>query len=324
MENNELIKKLNSLKSIAPDREWKEKNRGILFSQISATAVSVAEEKGAMTKVFALPFGFARAVKFFSAPAWAVFFVCLLIAGGSIFSVKAARLTKPDSSLYIARIISEKAQLAVTFNEEKKAKLGFNFANDHARDITAVLAKTDSGDESGKSKTEKLSENFKKEMTVAKTKLKELGVPEEPKKEEAAGIEEVRVFSANLEKEEQGVQVSGPQKKEETAMGSNQPEAEIVKTGEEEKATNTPAKEIGGYPVNLGDAHKMLEEAEELFNEKNYDGALNKLEEAGNIVNNIKPEDRGEVRGVSEGATSTQEYQPEADQPLAGNNIKIK
>ncbi|MDD5031778.1 MAG: DUF5667 domain-containing protein [Patescibacteria group bacterium] len=311
MENKELIKKLNSLKSIAPDKEWKERNRGILFSQISATAAISAEETGTIIKFFVLP---QRLARFFSTPAWAVFFVCLLVVSGSAFSVRAARLTKPDSSLYIARIISEKAQLAVTFGEEKKAKLSFRFANDHAKDITEILAKTESDDETGKSKTEKLSENFKKEIKVAKTKLKEMGVAEEPKEEEMEG--EIKVFSANLEKEEKGVQISEPQKLNppaggEAAVGNSKPGDGIIKTEEQEKATNTPAEEISDHPANLGDAHKMLEEAEELFNEKDYSGTLNKLEEANNILENISSEDKGEVKGANEGATSTEEYKTE-------------
>ena len=300
MENKELIKKLNSLKSITADQEWKERNRGILFSQISATAVPAAEETGAMIKIFVLP---QRLVRIFSTPAWAVFFVCLLVVAGSAFSVGAARLTKPDSSLYIARIISEKAQLAVTFGEEKKAKLSFRFANDHAKDITEILAKTDPSDEAGKSKTEKLSENFKKEMTVAKTKLKEMGALAELEE----GNEETKVFSANLKKEERGMQVSEPQPKEEPAAGKNQTDAGIIKTEEEAKATNTPAGEISGHSANLGDAYKMLEEAEELLNEKDHSGTLNKLEEANNIVKNVDLGDKGEVKGVSGEASSTQE-----------------
>ena len=300
MENKELIRKINNLKSMAPDKEWKERNRGILFSQISATAVPAAEETGAMIKIFVL---LQRLVRIFSTPAWAVFFVCLLVVAGSVFSVGAARLTKPDSSLYIARIISEKAQLAVTFGEEKKAKLSFRFANDHAKDITEILAKTDPSDEAGKSKTEKLSENFKKEMTVAKTKLKEMGALAELEE----GDEETKVFSANLKKEERGMQVSEPQPKEEPAAGKNQTDAGIIKTEEEAKATNTPAGEISGHSANLGDAYKMLEEAEELLNEKDHSGTLNKLEEANNIVKNVDLGDKGEVKGVSGEASSTQE-----------------
>ena len=300
MENKELIRKINNLKSMAPDKEWKERNRGILFSQISATAVPTVPETGAMIKIFVLP---QRLVRIFSTPAWAVFFVCLLVVAGSAFSVGAARLTKPDSSLYIARIISEKAQLAVTFGEEKKAKLSFRFANDHAKDITEILAKTDPSDEAGKSKTEKLSENFKKEMTVAKTKLKEMGALAELEE----GDEETKVFSANLKKEERGMQVSEPQPKEEPAAGKNQTDAGIIKTEEEAKATNTPAGEISGHSANLGDAYKMLEEAEELLNEKDHSGTLNKLEEANNIVENADLGDKGEVKGASGEASSTQE-----------------
>jgi len=301
MGNKELIKKLNNLKSVSPDKEWKERNREILFSQISSSGAPV-EEEIKQIRIFILP---QKLVRFFSTPAWAVFFVCLIIISGSVFSVRAARLTKPDSSLYIARIISEKAQLAVTFGEEKKAKLSFKFANDHAKDITEILSKTDSSEEPGKSKTEKLSENFKKEMKVAKTKLRQMGAPINLGKEE--GEEEAKVFSANLKKEEQGMQISEPFGKKEVTAENNQPATETIetiKTGEE-KATNTPAEKIESKSVDLGDAHKVLEEAEGLFDEKDYNGVLDKLKEADNIVENTKSGERGEVKGASDGAATT-------------------
>lgn len=312
MENKELIKKLSNLKSIAPDKEWKERNRGILFSQISAAVVPAAEETGAMIKIFVLP---RTLVRFFSTPAWAVFFVCLLFAAGSVFSVRAARLSKPDSSLYIARIISEKAQLAVTFGEEKKAKLSFRFANDHAKDITEILANTDLNNEGSKAKADKLSENFKNEIKVAKTKLKEIkgsGQAVSPDKSIGEKAEEVEVFSANLGREEKGMQLSEPgtnniNNSKETAANGVPPEA--APNPPAEKATNTPpaVKEEGSYANNLGDADKILEEAEKLFNEKDYSGTLNKLEKADTIVENINSSDKGEVKGVSEGATTTTE-----------------
>ena len=103
------------------------------------------------------------------------------------------------------------------------------------------------------------------------------------------------------------MQVSEPQEKEEAVIENNQTDAGIIKTEAEAKATNTPAGAINSQPDNLGDAHKILEEAEELFNEKDYSGTLYKLEEANNIVKNVDLGDKGEVKGVSGEASSTQE-----------------
>lgn len=309
MENRELIKKLNSLRSIKPDQEWKERNRRILSSQISSsTTATVAEEKK-FASIFILTRKF---VKTFSAPAWSILFICLIIVLGSVFSVGAARLSKPDSSLYIARIISEKAQLAITFSEEKKAQLGFKFANNHAKDITDILAKTDMNDEENKIRTEKLTQNFKEEINTAKTKLTKLktpGVredglvlPNEPAEESG----DSDVFSANLGREDKGMQISGP-------INPNQETIKqldiMAEKDIEAKATNTPTATGVSQPDNLEDAHKVLEEAEELFNIKDYSGASDKLEEANTIVENIKSENKGNVKGASEdgSATTTQE-----------------
>lgn len=301
MENKELKKQLSSLKNIVPDSGWKERNREILLSQISNSEVAVSAEAKGFADILILPQKIARV---FSAPSWAVFFVCALVLSGSVFSVGAAHLSKPDSSLYIARIISEKARLAVTFNKEEKTKLSFKFASDHAKDITEILANTDLDDETGKVKTEKLTENFKQEIKVAKNKLKEMKVPEGSASTNK-GSEDANIFSANLGRDEKGVQISEPKN----------PNIEIAKQlvplvskniEQEEKATTTPANTEPASPSDS--AHKVLEEAEDLFDVKDYGGALNKLQEANNIVENINTEEKGEVKGVSEGsATSTQE-----------------
>jgi hypothetical protein len=299
MENKELLKQLSGLKSIVPDSDWKERNREILLSQISNSEVTVSAEAKGFANILILPQKLARV---FSTPSWAVFFVCVLVLSGSVFSVGAAHLSKPDSSLYIARIISEKARLAVTFNKEEKTKLSFKFASDHAKDITEILANTDLNDETAKNKTEKLTENFKQEIKVAKNKLKEMKVPEGsiPANE---GAEDANIFSANLGRDEKGVQIAEPENPNiEIAKRLVPP---VAKNTQEEKATTTPVKIESTSPSD--NAHKVLEEAEDLFNVKDYGGALNKLQEANNIMENVNVGEKGEVKGASEGATTTVE-----------------
>lgn len=293
-----MIEKLKTLKSIAPDSNWKERNREILFSQISSSDAIIADEAKSFANIFILP---QRLGRVFSTPSLAVFFVCLLVVFGSVFSVGAARLSKPDSSLYIARIISEKARLAMTFNKEEKTKLSFKFANDHAKDIMEILANTDSNDEDTKTKTEKLTENFKEEIKLAKTKLKEMNIPE-TSAPAGSESEDDDIFSANLGRDEKGVQISEP--KNENIEIAKTLTAPVAKNIQEVKATSTPTEEVESAG---NSAHKILEEAEDLFNVKDYGGALNKLEEVNTIVDNIGAEEKGEVKGASEGsATSTE------------------
>ena len=298
MENKELIKQLNSLKSIVPDSGWKERNRNVLFSQISSSDVVASPEARGFANILILP---QKLAEVFSTPSWAVFFVCFVVLSGGVFSVGAARLSKPDSSLYIARIISEKARLAVTFNEDEKTKLSFKFANDHAKDIMEILANTDLNNEASKTKAEKLTENFKQEIKVAKTKLEKMKVSEESVSSGNKETGEANIFSANLGRDEKGIQIAEPENPNiEIAKNLVAP---VIKNVQEEKSTTTPAEINTKSPSD--NAYEKLEEAEKLSDAKDYGGVLGKLQEADTIVENINTSKKGEVRGVSEGATTT-------------------
>jgi len=290
MENRELLKQLKGLKNLKPDQGWKERNREILYSQISSTVAE--EEKG-----FSGFFVFAKRLAQTAASGWSMAVVLIVVVMGGAFSAGAARLSKPDSSLYIARIISERAQLAVTFGEEKKAQLSFRFANDHAKDITDILAKTDLSNKDNDSKAEKLTEDFKEEIEVAKNKLREI------KKPVATGSEDADVFSANLGKETEGMQIAEPVSPNLEISRQLQAPAGAGKVASEEKATTTP-EEIQSEANDSSDPHKILEEAEELFNVRDYTGASGKLDEAKKAVENL--EKAGEVKGATESATSTE------------------
>ncbi len=53
-------------------------------------------------------------------PVWAIVIILSVAVSGSFASVYASKDAKPGDSLYIAKIISEKTQQAMTFNETEK------------------------------------------------------------------------------------------------------------------------------------------------------------------------------------------------------------
>ncbi len=298
MNEKELISQLNNLKNIKPDDTWKRESRDILLSQISAGDYSseISERRFAVSYYLR---------NFFHQPVLVVSVILLAVLGGGIFSVGAARDTKPGDSLYIAKIISEKAQLAVTFNEKDKAKLGIEFAGNRAKEIARVLAE-ESGDDK-EVKVEKLARSFKKEISAAKTRLKNIKVIKDDKKEKE-GVESVQeenaaeqedntqVFSANLGKKDKGMQVY---------TADNGGSETSSSAAADDSADAAPENSVAGDSGN--DVEQVLGEAEELFARKDYDGTLNKLEEVNNIIDHIDGAADGETQ--SESATTTEEVE---------------
>jgi hypothetical protein len=255
----------------------------------------------------------------------------VVVIGGGIFGVQASNYSNPGDSLYIAKIISNKAKLAITFDEEKKTKMRIRFASDHAKDITKFLAESDPKEET--KETEKLSKNFKEQIYSVKTKLKEIKIAKNDENEEGGEMveesipDDEAVFGANLGKEEKGVQISipddpisdSPQNDEGQTAENEEGEAggeeiSILNNNNEENATGTEAieeiiEESNNSNNDLEKAEEILSEAESLFDSKNYNGALNKLDEAGVIINSVTGEEDGEVKGESEAASSTEKTQ---------------
>jgi len=288
MEERDLLKKLNNLKTVKPDDNWKKNYREVLYSQISAaTTVNKSESNLQAIWEHIMP---GRVFMNMVKPVWVTSLASILILVIGIGGVYAAKNSKPGDSLYIAKIISEKAQFAMTFNEKDKAKLGLEFATNRAKEITQILSESKEQSDKQNQKVEQLSQNFKKEISQVKNRLTTIKAAEsqtnQSKKEK-----EPEIFGANLGKTDQGMEIAEPVKPEvkKEALPESQPET-IATTTEE----------------NLNNTDKALEEAEKMFDEKNYDGTINKIEEIKQIINQeSENSEQGEVKGVSETATST-------------------
>lgn len=285
MTDKDLISQLNSLKNISPDQNWLKSNRELLLSQISnsgATELSV-------WKVFVINFqSFSKAA---SQPAFALAAFVLILLSGSLFGHQLFNQAKPNDSLYIARIISEKARLTTVLNSEARGKMEAQFAADHAQDIANTLADTNFNNDSNQDQVAKLNESFGREIATVKTRINHLN---ETSKLEASKLSSVSqiptpvtepaVLIANTLKDNQGVQVF-----ENPTASITTPVLDF------KKATLTPSLDIDNVTATLSadiisqdsvfvDADKILDEAKKLFDEKDYDKAIDKLKEVDEII----------------------------------------
>lgn len=294
MSEKELIKKLNNLKQIKPDNEWKKNYRDILYSQISAGInANTAESNWKIIWENIMPGKtFIQSVR----SVWLTTAACVLILITGIGGVYVSKNSKPGDSLYIAKIISEKAQLAITFNEKEKAKLGLEFASNRAKEITQVLEESKEPAVAKNEKVAQLSQNFKKEISEVKNRLSAI------KSVAGSADEETQLFGANLGKTDQRLEIAEPKTAEPA-------KAEKPVTAPSEKGQ--PAANATSTRENLATPDTALNEAEKLFDEKNYSGSIDKLREADKLIGqSIKDAgdqtgQTGMVKGASETATST-------------------
>ncbi len=123
----DLIQKLSILKELKPDAFWNESNRSLLLLQVKSSGSQVEKPSGV--------FGFLKncflCVWLQSLPTSAVatFVLVFIFFGTGIFGLQASKDTKPGDSFYVAKRLNEKAQLALSFNDERKARLGLEFAS---------------------------------------------------------------------------------------------------------------------------------------------------------------------------------------------------
>jgi hypothetical protein len=187
--------------------------------------------------------------------------------------------------LYIAKIISEKAQFAITFDEKDKAKLGVEFAANRAKEMIQVLKDSGQTAEGANNKLQTLSQNFKKEISQVKKRLSTI---KKAANNQAENNDESQVFGANLGKSDQRMEIFEP----------------AVKAGDVGAAGQTAERPATVNATSTAEsarrADQMLDEAEKLVEEKKLDGAISKLEEVNKVIG-----DTGQVKGASETASST-------------------
>lgn len=281
MTENNLIKQLKSLKKIKPEDSWLKSNREILLAQI---ANSGAKELSPWKRLVIDTRSFIATA---SRPAISMASLLLVLVGASAFGHLAFSKAKPNDSLYIARIISEKAKLSTVFNDEEREKLEVKFATNHAEDITEVLA-SNVANEANQDRVAKLNENFNKEINTVRTRIVALNNNTKNVENKTTDVassttsEDETLMTASSEKDDAGVQLNVNEKLEVRDA-----------TNTAEVATDTPELssdlEADLNVEKFGDedvkgAEEILDEAQSLFDNKEYDSALNKLKEVKELM----------------------------------------
>lgn len=233
MTENDLIKKLNNLKKFQPDSQWKSGQRDILLSQIKnsgAVQVSAWQNFWIISK---------SAFSSLPQPAYFALLIVFLLSGGLWFGNKLP--VNSNGSLYIAKTISEKAHLGLTFGEEEKTQLARQYATENAQEIANTLADP-SFNKTDVAAVQKLNISFKNEISKIKDSLPQ--------------AEEPIVVSNDGGKDSQGLSVYDPK-------------VEEIKKGTSTAATSTP--------IEIKDPQKILDEAVKLFDDGDPTGAAEKL-----------------------------------------------
>lgn len=278
MTEKDLISKLNNLKSIGPDESWLSGNRELLLSQISNSG---AKELSAW-RVFVI--NFQSVAKAASQPAFALGAFIVLLFAGSLFSHQLFNKTKPNDSLYIARIISEKAKLNTMLDTKNRDKLAAQFATEHAQEITAVLADPQFNNDGNKDQVARLNESFNQEISIAKDRLSKLP----PKKAETDAAVDAVVSMADYEKDNQSIQISTTADPN-VATGSGpalDPKIDPAAANAllANIASNTPKTATLTPETKINEPNQILDEAQKLFESKDYDKALDKLKEIDEMI----------------------------------------
>jgi hypothetical protein len=317
-----------------------------------------------------------QAIRVARKPVVAFGVLVLLLFSGGLVSFGAAQDAKPGDSLYIAKRATEKTKLAFTFDNEKKAMLGLEFAGNRAEEIGLILSEAREDEVEREATVNELVENFKNEIDNIKSRLQEINPPSEDgdaqsepsepidgeaaagPKEPSGGTEadsgqadgdsaepkdgtdgvlaqgdepsgeagggDTRMFSAGLDKDDKGLQISEDGQADEPRAGSEQPsQAE----GQPASTTMEIEEFLADNPLEkVDDAQELLHQAEDLLNQQDYEALIVKLDQAGEALSGVSTDTeteepkQGEVKGDSETATSTGQAAPEAATSTEGMN----
>ncbi len=291
MTDKELISKIKSLKNINPDANWLSQNRDLLLSQVSNSGA----RELSVWQVFAI--NLSSLAKAASRPAYALGAFVLILITGSIFSHQAFSSAKPNDSLYIARVISEKAKLNTMFNADERNKLAVQFATRQAQDISTVLADPSFNTEANQDAVAKLNNSFNEEIVSVKNHISYLSSKKKSENNQIDANTNVKldlVTIADSGKDDSGVQLFEGNKINTNIKVEANPKiiaatttpvlnaTSVLNVANSVLATTTEA-DPSSSELN---ADKVLEEAKQLFEKKDYTKASDKLKEVDEIIKN--------------------------------------
>jgi len=306
MKNQDLIIKLKSLNSVEPDKKFLKDNRELLLSQIKNSGV---EKISSFDKILLTSENLAR---LFSRPAFALGVFVFVLFGANFVSSSVLEKSKPNDSLYIARVISERVKVNTTINQEAREKLAINYALRHAEDIASILSDEKFNNEENSDQVAKLSDDFIKEVNKVEDGLNRLNIKSHKANlnvetvtnlavddNNVEGNNEVTMIIADNSKDDDGLEIYIPEERK-AVMGeididldvegdddeikATTSEEVVVATSSETKASSS--EEVGGDLIIQTSITSKTTEAKELAEKKDFGAALNKLNEAVESIKN--------------------------------------
>lgn len=284
MTEKELVAQLNNLKKITPDQAWLKSNRELLLTQISNSGANELS----VWKIFII--NLESLAKTSLQPAVALGAFVLVLLSGSLFSHQLFNNAKPNDSLYIARIISEKAKLTTILNSDSREKMAAQFAATHAQDIANTLANPEFNQEANQDQVARLNESFNKEIKTVKTRVDKLASLtsnnsiKNPLSVPTSNPDDQIVSAAENAKGSQGIQFSDGRDLNAPAQLASISEITSI------SATNTTLNASGSL-LNISGTLKtseptatILDEARQLFEQKDYNKAVDKLKEVEEVI----------------------------------------
>jgi hypothetical protein len=279
MTDNQLIKQLKNLKELKPSKDWQLNSRQILLKQIeNSGAIQTSAWQNFLINLKCVGNLAYR-------PVIGVASFLIVVIGLSFFAYQWFQSSKPNDSLYIARVISERARLNTVLDSNAREIMSAKFAMSHAQDISNLLADPDF-DFSSNDQVDKLNENFNREITVAKervvswqekqeTEIKDESSPYSPSEEDDF------IFIADNQKEEAGLQVLVNEEPDDSSTTTTN--EEII--DEENDISQSELDNLEAQIIQVEkeldeedvDPAKLLDEAKELFDQGLYQEASLKL-----------------------------------------------
>ncbi|MFP4514853.1 MAG: hypothetical protein ACLFNO_02500 [Parcubacteria group bacterium] len=285
-----LLTQVHKLRDIQPDKQWKAESQEFLRAQISDDV-----KTGAFFKVMVWIKDFAKVS---SQPAFALAAFILILITGTVFFNPMLSDAKPNDSLYIARIISEKAQVNMTFNKENRDRLSAQFATNHAKDITNLINDPNfQSNEDSKDKIADLSNDFNKEINSARESINNINRRDELASErrnnnsnnnsdENNDLEADSDSSEDLPVDDEGAVISADTRKDDQGLeinikNNNDKGVDVLNSDEElpvETEEVDEDKEVANEEVEDNENSDSADETKGSDEEENASSTLNQLQ----------------------------------------------
>lgn len=145
MNNNDIIKQLDTLKEITPSQEWRKEALGVILTQTS----QYREEKKSASIItfFNTVRAFMHEMPFQIAPL-AVLLLFFVVGGGVMFT--AAHKSLPGNFLYPIKLNIEKAKLALSSSSSEKTELNIEFAQNRVNELGQIMQFSQNNEENVK------------------------------------------------------------------------------------------------------------------------------------------------------------------------------